>query len=248
MSPNHKGVTAIIPSSRGLDNPALYAVLISIVNQSQPPSRVILADNTGRLELTNNQTLSRFRDHFHIELVNAAHPHTTAASINALIENCNTEWVWIVPDDLAPAYDCLEKLYKAAILYDADLVSGVKLDVIRRGPWGEDWNRMNHPHRGTIVMPWADTANLLIKREVWEKVDTNYDPGFGINGEDVVTTAQIGQDYQIVGCGEAIGWHIPADDHRWNTSDGDSQSIKILSEKLTEQHMEWFKRFITRSK
>jgi hypothetical protein len=106
---------------------------------------------------------------------------------------------------------------------------------------------MNHPHRGTIVMPWADTANLLVRRKVWLESDTSFDPGEGMNGEDVVTTAQIAEKYTIVGCGEAIGFHLPDDEHRWSTDSGDTYSLKILSEKLSKSHLDWFNRFIKRS-
>lgn len=246
----HKGTTAVIPAARGADNPALLTVLFATVNQTKPPTRILVLDMQSmvrEVRLDENQQLVRFCDHFHIEVI-PGQLTSTALALNYLIEEqANTEWVWIIPDDLAPAYDCHQKLLGAALQWDADLVSGVKLEVVRREPWGEDWNRMNHPHRGTIVMPWADTANLLVRRQVWIESDTSFDPGEEMNGEDVVTTAQIAQEHTIVGCGEAIGFHLPADEHRWTTQDGDAYSLKILSEKLGKRHFDWFNRFIKRS-
>lgn len=147
-----------------------------------------------------------------------------ALARNKAVESARGDIVAIIDDDEFPDNDWLLKLYSALETFQSDGVFGpVKPHFEESCP---NWlsrsgicERKSHLTGSVMNAADTSTANVLLKREIFEDIDNRFDPNYGrTGGSDVRFFRYVMQKgYRFVWCGDAVvNETVPPE--RWKAS------------------------------
>lgn len=231
-------VTVCIPVSES--SLVLLTTWFAVLNQDIPNVvRVLVADGTEK-GLDKVFALREAAKHLTVEVYrrDPAFLDTDAGAQRRWLMKCvSTRWAWLVDSDVAPLPSCLRELLAVHDTSNAMMVAGVKLEMTRDNPWNsKDINPgfTIRTGKGYTLMPWGDSANLLVRPEYWLATEPWQSEGSNCNGDNVYTTAQIARKYTAVQAWGAIAWHLPETPPRWKDVDTSDKLVLDRLEKIGE--------------
>jgi len=137
-----------------------------------------------------------------------------ALARNKVVEHAEGDFFAFIDDDEFPNRDWLLVLYKALVHYKADGILGPVLPHFEMEPpaWVLKGCFFDRPTHSTgHVLKWKNTrtGNVLLKRELFKKGHTWFDPAMGSGGEDRdFFKRKIEEGYVFVWCNEAPAFEI----------------------------------------
>lgn len=224
----------------------LLTTMFAVLNQTHWPVRVIIADGTEKgidkvfalREATKKLTVEVHRR-------DSTQDTTAFGQRWYLMKQVTTVWAMLVDADCAPLPDCFGHMITTQRLSGADMVSAVKLEMTRTDPWsGKDINPGFTPRtgRGYTLVPWADSACLLVRAKDWLDTAVWVSAGPLENGDNVYTTAQIAAKGRAVQSWEAVAWHLPDTLSRWIDVDvSDELVMTRLKGKVPAKDWQWLR-------
>lgn len=171
-------VTALVPTVRGA---ASLGALVGVINQSVAPVRTILYDlSAPGNEFEADRACAWFTNWAGIE-VHRGEPFTNAsAARNYLMRQVDTEWAWLVDDDVWHHYDALRALRAAVETRGSAAAVATFVDVVpyRKELGHRDWMKQFQfdARPFDIKLYLADTGSVLCRPEDWRDIDTQYIP------------------------------------------------------------------------
>lgn len=143
-----------------------------------------------------------------------------AMARNKTIENAKGDYVGFIDDDEFPESQWLLNLYKAIQHYKADGILGPVLPYFEISPpsWVLKGKFFERPAPATgQALDWQNTrtGNALLKKELFIKGDTWFDPSYGSGGEDRdLFKRMIAKCHKFIWCNEAAVFEI-VPPYRW---------------------------------
>lgn len=137
-----------------------------------------------------------------------------ALARNKVVAHAVGEYLAFIDDDEFPNRNWLTILYKAMVQYKADGVLAPVLPHFESEPpaWvrkGSFFDRPTHPNGHVLAWKNTRTGNVLIKRALFKKGQTWFDPSMGSGGEDRdFFKRKIEEGYVFVWCNEAPAFEI----------------------------------------
>lgn len=132
---------------------------------------------------------------------------------NMAVRNATGEYLAFIDDDELPPIGWLATLFKAREEFDADGALGpVKPQFDNQPPkWivdGRFYERPSYPTGFVIDGPKGRTGNVLLRRSVFEGMDSPFRPEF-ITGEDQdFFRRMIAKGHKFIWCDEAVAYEI----------------------------------------
>jgi len=126
------------------------------------------------------------------------------------------DFIVITDDDVEPTPGWLTELLRVQKVYRADVVSGPNPPRFLESPpaWATDGRFFDSPRRATgIPIDKAATNNVLVRRDVLERMDRLFDESLGLQGcDDTEFFRRVARDgYRMVWADDAIVYEcIPA--------------------------------------
>lgn len=206
--------------------PHLLGRLLQEVERQETKSlfeySVTLVDNdvskSSEEIVTQFQKTSALRISYHVEP-----EQNIALARNKALANSAGDFLAFIDDDELPGNEWLLKLFQTCRAYDVDGVLGPVLPHFEGTPpsWVVKGGFCDRPvHATGFKISWNEgrTGNLLIKRQILDRMQTVFRPEFGSGGEDRdLFKRMIEQGRSFVWCNEAAV-HERISPTRWKRS------------------------------
>ena len=211
-------VTALLVSNDGAR--WLPAVLAGLAGQRHRPDRVIAVDSGS-----SDATPTLLAEALGADAV-LSHPGSFPAAVAHALPRIDTDWVWLLHDDLNPDPGALEALLSAAEQHDADVLGPklrewpslrrlLELGVTISGTGSREtglergeYDQGQHDEVREVLA--VNTAGMLVRREVLEHLD-GFEQALPLFGNDIDfgwRAARAG--YRTVVVPDALAFHAEA--------------------------------------